>query len=405
MNQIQSKWRAVKDVLLEGLPSAKRRTMNVVLENTLKDSARLAMSSPQQLFENASSGATSTGNIAMLNRVILPVLRRVMPGVIANELVGVQPMDGPVGQIYTLKVNYAQGNIAGSVAGDEVFAPRHIRDLAVAYSGNENASSPAAAETIALEGVPGNAVNIEVVKEVVLAKSRRLSARWTIEAQQDANAMVGIDIESELMAAIAQQITLDIDQEILRRLRSLPPTPTAQNTYDQGGVSGQATFVGDEFAALAIMINKEANDIATRTRKAPGNWIVVSPTALTILQSARSSAFARTTEGDLEGPTNTKLVGTLNSALKVYCDTYATSSTSILVGWKGDSEVEAGCYYCPYVPLTSTPVMWDPQTYEPNVGFMTRYGWLELTNKATSFGNSADFYGLVGINSSTLSFF
>lgn len=401
---IQNKWRAVKDVLLEGLNPSMKRTMNVILENTLKESSRLNMTSPQALFENASAGATSTGNIAMLNRVILPVLRRVMPGVIANELIGVQPMEGPVSQIYTLKVNYAQ-SVGGSTAGTEVFAPRHIQDLAVAYSGNENASNPAAAETIAMEGVPGNAVMIEMVKEVVTAKTRRLSARWTIEAQQDAQAMTGIDIESEIMAAIAQQITLDIDQEILRRLRSLPPTPTSNNTYDQSAVSGQATFVGDEFAALAIMINKEANDIAVRTRKAPGNWIVVSPTALTILQSARSSAFARTTEGDFEGPTNTKLVGTLNSAVKVYCDTYATSSTSVLVGWKGDSEVEAGCYYCPYVPLTSTPVMWDPITYEPNVGFMTRYGWLELTNKATSFGNSADFYGLVGINSGTLSFF
>lgn len=404
MNKIQNKWRAVKDVLLEGLSPSMKRTMNVVLENTLKESSRLNMTSPQALFENASAGATSTGNIAMLNRVILPVLRRVMPGVIANDLVGVQPLEGPVAQIYTLKINYAQ-SVGGATAGTEVFAPRHIQDLALAYSGNENASNPAAAETIAMEGVPGNAINIEMVKEIVSAKTRRLSARWTIEAQQDAQSMTGIDIESEIMAAIAQQITLDIDQEILRRLRALPPTPTANNTYDQSAVSGQATFVGDEFAALAIMINKEANDIAVRTRKAPGNWIVVSPTALTVLQSARSSAFARTTEGDLEGPTNTKLVGTLNSTVKVYCDTYATSSTSVLVGWKGDSEVEAGCYYCPYVPLTSTPVMWDPITYEPNVGFMTRYGWLELTNKATSFGNSADFYGLVGINSGTLSFF
>lgn len=403
MNQIQSRWQAVKEVLLEGLSPSKARAMNVVLENTLKDSSRLAMQSPQALFENASAGATSAGNIAMLNKVILPVLRRVMPGVIANELVGVQPMDGPVAQIMTLRVNYAQ-SVGGATAGDEMFAPRHIRDLAAAYSGNQNANNIGAGDTISMEGVPGNAISIELVKEVVKAGTRRLSARWTIEAQQDANATAGIDIEAELMAAIAQQITLDIDQEILRRLRALPPTPTAANTYDQAAVSGQATFVGDEFAALAILLNREANEIAVRTRKAPANWVVVSPTALTILQSARSSAFARTTEGDLEGPTNTKLVGTLNSSMKVYCDTYATASTPILVGWKGDSEVEAGCYYCPYVPLTSTPVMWHPETMEPMVGFLTRYGWLELNNRSTSLGNSQDFYGLVGVNSGTLSF-
>jgi hypothetical protein len=377
--------------------------MNVVLDNTLKESAKLSMQTPQALFENASAGAVSAGNIAMLNKVILPVLRRVMPGVIANDLVGVQAIDGPVAQINTLRVNYAQ-TVGGATAGDEAFAPRHVRDVAVAYSGNENSSNPAAGDTIAMEGVPGNAVTIELVKEIVKAGTRRLSARWTIESQQDAQATAGIDVEAELMAAIAQAITLDIDQEILRRLRALPPTPTAANTFDQSAVSGQATFVGDEFAALAILINKEANDIATRTRRAPGNWIVVSPTALTVLQSARSSAFARTTEGDLEGPTNTKLVGTLNSSLKVYCDIYATAATSILVGWKGGTELDAGCFYCPYVPLTSTPVMWDPTTFEPTVGFMTRYGWLELNNRATSLGNSQDYYGLVGMNSGTLSF-
>lgn len=403
MSNFQNKWRSIKEVLLEGLPASKARTMNVVLENTLNASALMGVTSPQALFENASAGATSSGNIAVLNRVILPVLRRVMPGVIANELVGVQPMDGPSAQVHTLKITYAETK-AGGVAGDEVFAPRHLRDLALAYSGNENTSSPGAAETTALEGVPGNAIQVQIVKEQVKARSRKLSARWTPEAAQDSQAMIGVDLESEILAALAQQITLDIDQEILRKLRTLPPTPTSNNTFDQSAVSGQAAFVGDEFAALAILINKEANDIATRTRKAPGNWVVVSPTALTILQSARSSALARTTEGELEGPTNTKLVGTLNSQLKVYVDTYATSTTSVLVGWKGDSEVEAGTYYCPYIPLTATQVIWDPQSMEPTVGFMTRYGWLELTNRATSLGNSADFYGLVGINANTLSF-
>jgi hypothetical protein len=398
---IQNRWKAVKEIVLEGLSPTKSRMLDRVLDNTLRESS-MFMQSPQNLYENASAGATSAGNIAMLNKVVLPVLRRVMPGVIANELVGVQPLDGPFGQVHTLRVNLVQ-SVAGAVAGEEAFAPRNVHDFRVAYSGNENASAPGAGETIAMEGVPGNAISIEVVKEIVKSMTRRMSARWTIESQQDANAVTGIDIENELMAAVAQHITHEIDQEILRRLRALPPTPTAQNTFDQAAVSGQATFVGDEFAALAILINKEANDIAARTRQAPANWIVVSPTALTILQAARTSAFARTTEGNFEGPSNTKLVGTLNGMQKVFCDTYASASTSILVGWKG-SDVNAGAYYCPYVPLMSTPVVWDPQTYEPSIGFMTRYGWLELTNRANSLGNSADYFGLVGVTSANLTF-
>jgi hypothetical protein len=286
-----------------------------------------------------------------------------------------------------------------------MFTPAHVAQIAAAYSGNENASDPAAARTTALEGVAGNPVKISIEKQLVEAKSRKLSARWTPEAVQDAQAMHGIDLESEVLTALAQEMVLDIDQEILHKLRTLPPKPTANKTFDQASVSGQATSVVDEFAALAVMINKEANDIGTRTRRGTGNWIVVSPTALTILQSARASSFARTTEGELEGPTNTKLVGTLNGQVKVYVDTYAGDNSSILVGFKGSTELDAAAYYCPYVALTSSPVVYDPETFEPSVSFMTRYAWVEFTNTATSLGNSADYLGLIGINANNLTFY
>jgi len=314
-------------------------------------------------------------------------------------------LSGPFGQIHSLRVKYA--NTAGSaMAGQEMFAPRHVNDLAVAYSGNEhlNSNSPgAAANTAALEGMPGNAVSVEVVKEQVETKPRKMSARWTIEATQDASAQHGVDLESEIMAAIAQHMVVEIDQELLRTLRALPPAATAENTFDQTKISGNATFVGDEFAALSIMIGREANNIAARTRLNVGNFLVVSPDALTILQSAKTSAFARTTEGDFEGPVNIKLVGTLNGAMKVYCDTFAETSTPVLIGYKG-SDVDAGVYYCPYIPLMSTDVVMDPNTFEPVVSFMSRYAIVTLTNKSTSLGNAADYYGLVGINSGNLSF-
>ena len=127
---------------------------------------------------------------------------------------------------------------------------------------------------------------------------RKLSARWTFEAAQDAQAQQGIDVEAEIMAALAQEITAEIDQEIIQSLRTL--AGTASETFDQAAVSGTATFVGDEHAALAVMINRVANTIAQRTRRGAGNWAVVSPHTLTVLQSATTSAFARTTEGSLK---------------------------------------------------------------------------------------------------------
>ncbi len=163
-------------------------------------------------------------------------------------------------------------------------------------------------------------MSIQILKETVEAKTRRLSARWTFESSQDANALHGIDIEAEIMQALAQEITVEIDQEMLNNLRILSgPAPV---TYDQAAVSGTATYVGDEHAALAVMINQQANLVAARTRRGAANWAVVSPTVLTILQSATTSSFARTTEGTFEAPTNTKLAGTLNSTMKVYIDQY-----------------------------------------------------------------------------------
>ena len=390
---LESRWGETKDALLEGLNGSKRTTMGVVLENTRK-----------HLMENATAGATAAANVATLNRVILPVIRRVMPTVIANEIVGVQPMTGPVAQIHTLRVRYADNTTdtaspyaTGTTAGDEALSPFKI---AVAYSGltpGGTATTGKAATTSTLEGTPGNRINVQILKQVVEAKTRKLSARWTFEAAQDAQAMHGLDIEAEIMAALAQEITVEIDQEILGSLRSLAAT---EFTFDQATVSGTATFVGDEHAALAVLINRAANAIAQRTRRGAGNYAVVSPTALTILQSATTSAFARTTEGTFEAPTNNKLVGTLNSSMKVYVNTYS-STDDVLVGYKGSSEADAPAFYCPYIPLMSSGVVLNPTTFEPTVSFLTRYGYVELSNTASSLGNAADYLGRVSITGVT----
>jgi len=390
-NLLEGRWGETKDALLEGLQGSRRTTMASVLENTKK-----------HLVESATGGATTSGNVATLNRVILPVIRRVMPTVIANEIVGVQPMTGPVAQIHTLRVRYAETATStasapfdtDTVAGDEALSPFKI---ATAYSGS--LTTGRADSTATLEGSPGRKINVQILKQVVEAKTRKLSARWTFEAAQDAQSMHGLDVEAEIMAALAQEITVEIDQEVLGSLRSLAAT---EETYNQAAVSGTATYVGDEHAALAVLVNRVANKIAQRTRRGAGNWAVVSPAALTVLQSATTSAFARTTEGTFEAPTNTKFVGTLNGAMKVYVDSYASDTTAVLVGYKGSSEADAAAFYCPYIPLMSSGVVLDPATFEPVVGFMTRYGYVELTNTASSLGNAGDYVGEIAM--SNLSF-
>jgi len=400
---LEGRWDETKEALMEGLKGPRRNTMSVILENTRK-----------YLKENGSNGSTVSGNIATLNRVILPVIRRVMPTVIANELVGVQPMTGPVGQIHTLRVRYAStmtdqtAAATSTVAGEEALSPFKI---AVAYSAgaggtNNGATTQTAAQgysgspTATMEGNGGRQISVQILKQAVEAKTRKLQARWTFEAAQDAQAMHGIDVEAEIMAALAQEITAEIDQEILLSLRSLA---TTEFTYNQATVSGTATFVGDEHAALAVLINRVANLIAQRTRRGAGNWAVVSSAALTVLQSATTSAFARTTEGTFEAPTNTKFVGTLNGAMRVFVDSYASDTTPVLVGYKGSSEADAAAFYCPYIPLMSSGVVLDPTTFEPVVSFMTRYGYIELTNTASSFGNAGDYLGEIAVQNLSFS--
>jgi hypothetical protein len=385
MAKLFENWSATKEVLLDGLTTKKAAILETVLENSKKHLLR----------EAASGASTASGNIASFNKVILPIIRRVMPTVIANELVGVQPMQGPIAQIHTLRVRYAQ-SYDTAVAGDEALSPFL---MAQGYSGS--ATTRRADSTSVMEGIAGKQMSIQVLKQTVEAKSRRLSATWTFEAAQDAQSMHGLDVEAEIMAALAQEITSEIDQEILGSLSSLAGAAAA--TFDQNAVSGTATFVGDEHAALAVLINRASNDIAARTRRGPGNWIVISPTVLSILQAATTSAFARTTEGPFEAPTNTKFVGTLNNTVRVYVNNYAIND-DVLIGYKGQNETDAAAFYCPYIPLMSSGTVLDPNTFENKTSFLTRYGYLELDNQASSLGNAADYLSKIAVTTANLSF-
>lgn len=396
-----SRWERLKDALKEGLNRKRAAQLDIMLENTRKDFVKRT-----RMVENATASATSIGNIATLNKVILPIIRRVMPNVIANELIGVQPMPGPTAQITTERFVYANVSTGSGVfAGQEALTPLHIHDIAAAYSGNEVMANPAAASTAALESVPGNGMKLEILKQLVQCGTRKLSARWTQSAAADLSKQYQLDIEEEMGASLAQTIISDIDQEILRSLRKLPSTPTAANTFDQNAVTGQPNSVADVFAALPIMMSRQANLIATRTRMGRANWAVVSPAALTMLEAGRASALVRTTEGNFEAPNNSRYVGTLNNSLKIYTDMWADDDTPILLGYKGTNEQDAATFYCPYVPLTSMGTVVDPETFDVVTSLCTRYAYVEFVNSATSLGNSADYLGLVGINADNMTFY
>jgi len=399
-------WAETKETLLEGLSDSKKKILGPVLENQL-----------QHLQETAAAGNTTAGAIGNFQKIVIPMIRRIIPGTVATELVGVQPLSGPVGLVYSLRFLFAEAvtgpvstpsgldNSFAIASGDEIFANNSktkrfysTSDAPVPSGGPATASSAGvSALTSDYEAFGGRALTLEVLKQTVTAGSRKLQARWTPEAMQDIKASHGLDLEAEITASLSAAVVSEIDNEIINDLIALAGTT---ESFDMAGTfTGVPNYVGDRHAVLGVLINKVANEIARKTRMGPANWIVVSPLVVSVLQSASKSVFAPAVAGSFAGPNNTKLVGTLNGSIKVYSYIYFDQGTEpVLLGYKGGSgEMDAGYFYCPYIPLMSSGVVVDPNTFNPHVSLMTRYGKATFTSTATSLGNSADYYGRISV--------
>lgn len=412
---LMENWTESKEALLEGLQGSKKQIVATLLENQRK-----------HLVETAGATSVNADAVSNFQKIVIPMIRRILPGTIASDLVGVQPMSGPVGLVYSMRFAFAEaadGSATDIAAGDEVFAnnsrmKRFYSSANVGTTGYPPALTAAtsdglAANTADFEGYGGKALRLQVLKQTITAGSRKLQARWTMEAAQDLTAQHGLDLENELTAALSAQIAHEIDNEILTDLLALAATV---GTYDFASpIAGMApAFIGDRYAELGILVNKLANEIGAKTRRGPGNWLVGSHLIVSMLQSAAKSVFAPAVQGSFADPTGNKMVGTLNGQMKVYSYNWglndawsmgggantAMGSTGedILIGYKGgSSELDTGYFYCPYVPLMSTGVVMDANTFMPAVSLMTRYGKATFTNTGSSLGNSADYYARVRV--------
>lgn len=365
-------WSEVKDALLEGLDTQKKQIVGTLLENQKQ----------HILAESAAAGAVAAHDIAGFRKILIPMIRRIIPGTIATEIVGVQPMQGPVGLVYTMRYKYGEGVTTGTspfgVAGGAIAADAEMFGnnpaLHQYYSGAASAAADGTADAQAagassitsgaegdisavgiagawpssltsadtskfsttsmgatvggslyggsgsfIEGSGGRTVKLEVVSQAVEAGTRKLQAGWTVEAMQDLKSQHGLDLESELSQVVSAEIVQEIDSEILTDLIALAGTTAAFDYNTIGaGPTYQPAYLGDRFANLGIIINAVANEIARKTRRGAANFIVVSPMVVSILQSAAKSVFAPAVAGSFKGPNNTMLVGTLNGSIKVY---------------------------------------------------------------------------------------
>lgn len=472
MKDIFENWNEAKSLILEGLSPRKQAIVSTLLDNQRQ----------QILSESvAGTGSTSANDIANFRKSLLPMVRRIIPGTIATEIVGVQPMSGPVGQVFSMRYRYAD-SVTGDAArdpfslggtdnefttGDEVFG--NLKTIKHFYSSSKSGNAIANAGDYgvgdAVSGLPGDAVDgqgwdseisqtanfgpyadpagyfrsvtgslhggsgstlegsfgrrvtLDVTSQSVSAATRRLQANWTIEAMQDLQSQHGLNMEREMTTGVSAQIVNEIDYEIISDLVALAGTAAtfdgaATGTYGFGGAGNYSpSFIGDRLANLGVLINRVANEIGAKTRKGVGNFMVVSPLMVSILQSAAKSVFAPAIEGSFKGPTNTMLVGTLNGQIKVYSYAWnragvgvdlgmgaSSANDKILIGYKGgNAENDAGYFYCPYIPLTSTSVITHPTTGQQVISLSTRYGKAVFTDTRTSLGNSADYYGKIQV--------
>lgn len=389
-------WSETKEALLEGLSERKKAIVKPLLENTKK-----------HLMETAAAGVNTSGAIGQFNKIMIPMIRRIIPGTIATELVGVQPMSGPVGLAFSLRFLFAEnadvpplGAGAEDIVGGttEVFGNNSKTKRWYSAQDASGAFPGETALTSDFEAFGGKKLQLEVLRQTITAGSRKLQAKWTVESMQDLSAQHGLDMEAEITSALSAEIVSEIDNEIINDLIALAGTV---ESFDMNAVTftGVPNYVGDRHAVLGVLVNKVANEIARKTRRGAANWIVISPLVASVLQSAAKSVFAPAVSGSFEGPNNTKLIGVLNGSIKVYTYIYHDTGTEpVLLGYKGGAgEMDSGFFYCPYIPLMSSGVIVDPATFNPQVSLMTRYGKASFTSTSTSLGNSADYYGRITV--------
>ena len=411
---IQKKWAPVLDCDSVGsIKDSHRRSVTaVVLENTEKalreDAAHgsfqtLTESNPAaQNIMGGSSSSAADGAVDIFDPVLISLVRRSMPNLVAYDICGVQPMTGPTGLIFAMRSRYA------NQAGDETF----YNEVDTAFSsvtssantlgqknvgnipGASNTSpltavntyntgsgmSTAQAETLGTTGntaFPEMAFSIE--KLTVTAKTRALKAEYSMELAQDLKAIHGLDAETELSNILSSEILAEINREVIRTINITAETGADTNTTTAGvfdlDTDSNGRWSVEKFKGLMFQLEREANRIARETRRGKGNMVLCSSDVASALQMAGVLDYAPALNAnnlDVDDTGNT-FAGVLNGRLKVYIDPYAVGGNYLTVGYKGSSAFDAGLFYCPYVPLQMVRAV-DPQSFQPKVGFKTRYG-------------------------------
>jgi hypothetical protein len=375
--------------------SHKKNVTAVILENTEKALREGSTYSPAALLEDAP--VNNTGNVQNYDPVLISLVRRSMPNLIAYDIAGVQPMTGPTGLIFAMRSNYVDA--ANTAVKTEAFYNEANTDFAGAGSGGVGMST-ATAE--ALGDAADNAfaqMSFEIDKVSVEAKSRALKAEYTTELAQDLKAIHGLDAETELANMLQAELLAEINREVVNTVRTNAVAGANTGTATQGtfdlDVDANGRWSVEKFKGLMFQIEREANQIAKDTRRGKGNMVICSSDVASALQMAGMLDYAPALNSNNLNPDDTgnTFVGVLNGRYRVYIDPYATTNFMV-VGYKGSSAFDAGLFYCPYVPLQMVRAVGE-NSFQSKLGFKTRYG---MVANPFARGSSQANQGTLGAN-------
>ncbi len=364
--------------------SYKKAVTAKLLENTETALKEQAVASNFGSLQEA-DGNVNTGSITTFDPVLISLVRRAMPNLIAYDVAGVQPMSGPTGLAFAMKARYGNGNafdqdspVAGQPEAlfneaDTDFSGDGTHAGGLFDSPESGITTGTGEATLGAETSNiGAEMGFTIDKSVVTAKTRQLKAEYTMELAQDLKAVHGLDAESELANILSGEILAEINREVIRSMVV---------TGKVGGVGATEAFdlVADadgrwaveKFQSLIFQIEQEANEIALETRRGKGNFVIASSNVASALAASGKLTFGGSEGLNVDAAGNT-FAGTLNGRLKVYVDPYATADY-VTVGYKGDSAYDAGLFYCPYVPLTMVRAVGE-NSFQPKIAFKTRYG-------------------------------
>lgn len=408
---LEKKWAPLLEH--KSLPSIKdnwRRSVTaILLENQERESMKAASSGAAQFLTEGptnsvgtggyGNASTASGPVAGFDPIMIALVRRAMPNLIAYDICGVQPMQGPAGQIFAMRSRYSsqagseafygEANTAFSAAGQGGTHAGNANPFSASFEASSGANT-AFAESLGIFGAPmvnstgyANVTHIpemafSIEKITATAVTRALKAEYSLEIAQDLKAIHNLDAETELANILTTEILAEINREIVRNIGYSAVNGAAQTatagTFDLD-VDANGRWSVEKFKGLHFQIEREANAIAKATRRGRGNILITSSDVASALVSAGLLDYTPALKADLDvDDTGSTFAGTLGGRYKVYIDPYAPVSTVdyFIVGYKGSSPYDAGIFYCPYVPLQMYRAV-DPNSFTPKIGFKTRY--------------------------------